>query len=144
MPVTLEHNQPPLSYSSYDKAEEACFQALVVDWYKAAEIMRIKPPGTVAKLDSDTSLVMGELNGELYLFESPDLDPLSTDCNLFRPEDWDGIGEHEFEQFGTWLRNWLASPEFSPMMAPDKVAANIDHNFRPEQPSVADWIWAGK
>lgn len=142
MATPLQHKQPPLTYTHDGKAGETCFEALVVDWYKAAEIMRLMPPGTVAKLDSGTSLVMGELNGALYLFESPDLDPISAECNLFRPEDWSGIGVSEFEQFSTWLRSWLASPEYSTPVAAETVAACIDQNYQPAQPSIAHWIWA--
>jgi len=96
-------------------------------WNQVAPILAAAPAGTIAKVDSE-SLFVAPLNGALAMFLSADLSPSTVDGNIFRPEDFDGIGADEFAELQGALERWMAAPTYdtpcTPFHLADVLAAN--------------------
>jgi hypothetical protein len=138
--VSLPHHHHVVTYSSH-QPEETMFQSMLVRWYEVADILRQQPAGTVAKYLGG-SLFMGSMNGELYLFDSPDLDIGSQDWNMFRPDDFNGIGESDLEDIRDHLVEWLQNQTYDAPVSPEAVAAAINHTYT-DPHSQPHWTWDG-
>lgn len=139
-PVALPHYHHVVTYSSHDD-EENMFQSLLVHWYQVADILRQLPAGTVANYPGG-SLFMGALNGELYMFDSPDLDEASTSFNMFRPDDFNGIGEDDLETIRDNLVSWLQNPTYDDPVSPEAIMGAVIYNYS-DSNNVAHWVWDG-
>lgn len=142
MSKPFPHHHHPFHYAKHDSLTDLSFQAMLMVWYQVADMLRHQPPGTLLRYACGT-LVMGALNGELFMFDSPDVSPgdQSTDFNLFRPQDFEGIDEHEFDAIRKGLLEVLASRPVFTRIDPQILAKAIEHNFRGS--SIAEWCWEG-
>lgn len=137
-PVALPHYHHVVTYSSHVD-EENMFQSLLVHWYQVADILRQLPAGTVASYQGG-SLFVGALNGELYMFDSPDLDEASRDFNMFRPDDFNGIGADDLETIRDHLVLWLQNPTYADPVSPEAISGAIIYNYS-DSHNVAHWVW---
>lgn len=140
----LPHHHHPVTYSKPGSVTENSFQAMLCVWYKVADILRTLPAGTLIRYPQGY-LFMCELNGELFMFESMDVDPgaESSDFNSFRPDDFEGIDEHEFDQIKVDLEKVLASELVTASIASQVAADAISGRYTLDHSSVANWIWDG-
>lgn len=142
-PAALPCRHAPISYPL--ECDAPAFQAMLALWYKAADVMKMQPPGSVGLLATGGMIVMAPLNDELFLFESPDIDQAGDggECHLIRPQEMHeiGIGRLEFEQYQQDLAVWLRSPVFGESISPEQVARAVRHQYAAE--SVAEWAWCG-
>lgn len=137
------HKRTEMTYTSHEE-EEASFQQLLTVWNQVSDILVTKPAGTLADYEGGT-LVMGELHGSIVMFDSPDIcaKAVKPDANLFRIEDFDGIGKSDFDQIQVNLKEWLEAPRFLEM-EPVLIAKCIEYNYRPDATSSPFWAWDGK
>jgi hypothetical protein len=136
--VSIPHLHHALTYSSHPE-EEAAFQQVVGVWYQIADILRQMPAGTVAAYQGG-SLVMGEMGGELFLFDSMDLSRTCSDWNTFRPDDFNGIGASDLNDIHELLVAWLESPKYAAPINPELISATIKHNYDAAT-SQPYWTW---
>lgn len=136
--VALPHHHHNYTYSK-DSAEEAMFQSMLVVWYQLADMLRQHPPGTVLQYDGG-ELVMGEMNGELFMFESMDMSRNIHGWNTFRPQDFNGIGESDWENIRDSLEVWLEHPSFAERINPELVSQAIMNNYA-DASSRPHWVW---
>lgn len=87
--------------------DDPAFQSMLDTWNKIALVPAGAPIGTVADLDGE-HLPMLVVGGQLHMAISPDYEPRSTDLNVHRPEDFDGIGEEEFAEIKARHERWPA------------------------------------
>ncbi|MGE8063730.1 hypothetical protein [Pseudomonas sp. NPDC089569] len=139
-PVALPHYHHIVTYSS-DADEENMFQSMLVLWYQVADILRQMPAGTIAKYQGG-NLFVGALDGELYMFDSPDLDGASQTFNMFRPDDFNGIGESDLQDIRDQLAVWLQNPTYDDSVSPDSISEAIIHNYG-DSHSEQHWAWDG-
>lgn len=126
----------------YSRAEAPAFQQLLVVWNQVASILAAAPAGTIAKVDSE-SLFVAPLNGALAMFLSADLSPTAIDGNVFRPEDFDGIGAEEFAELQSALEQWMAAPTYDTPCTPSHLADVLAANYR-EIGAPREWRWSGE
>lgn len=145
MSQAFPHKPAACTYSTAGSVTEQSFQRMLNAWNSVAAILRTKPAGTMIPYGSGT-LLMGEFEGALVMFDSPDADPeiKHGDFNLFRPDDFDGIDEEEFDRIHADLIAWQAGEPVYLTIDPNSVAAAIDGNFCISSESVADWTWNGE
>lgn len=137
--VALPHNHRVVTYYVAGSAAETMFQSLLAVWYQVADILRQKPAGTVATYKGG-SLVMGEMNGELFMFDSPDVGNNSHDWNMFRPDDFNGIDADDLQQIRDSLQLWLENPVYDAPINPELVSAAITHHYS-NTSSRPHWSW---
>ncbi len=142
MNVPRPHHHNPITYAAHGSVTERSFQAMLAVWYTVADILRTKPAGTVIRYQQG-HLLMGDLDGELFMFESMELntDSDATDFSMFRPDDFNGIDEHEFDRVKKDLETALKSGLEFNSKAPELVAKAISQNYM--KPSVENWVWDG-
>ncbi|EHK69127.1 hypothetical protein PPL19_20781 [Pseudomonas psychrotolerans L19] len=126
----------------YSRAEDPAFQQLLVVWNQVAPILAAAPAGTIAKVDSE-SLFVAPLNGTLAMFLSADLTPTAVDGNIFRPEDFDGIGADEFAELQSALERWMAAPTYDTPCTPSHLADVLAANYG-EAEAPREWRWSGE
>lgn len=144
MNIKHPHRHNEVTYAAAGSVTETSFQAMLGVWYQVADKLRAMPPGTLMRYP-EGYLFMGELNGELFMFESMDVEPGMKSCNfnLFRPDDFNGIDEAEFDQIKSGLESLLAAgPEYA-AIDPEVIANAIDITYLTVTPSVANWLWDG-
>lgn len=124
------------------RAEDPAFQQLLVVWNQVAPILAAAPAGTIAKVDSE-SLFVAPVDGALAMFLSADLSPTAVDGNIFRPEDFDGIGADEFAELQGALERWMAAPTYDTPCAPSHLADVLAANYR-EVGAPREWQWSGE
>ncbi|RED00343.1 MULTISPECIES: hypothetical protein [Pseudomonadaceae] len=126
----------------YSRAEDPAFQQLLVVWNQMAPILAAAPAGTIAKVDSE-SLFVAPVGGALAMFLSADLSPTAVDGNIFRPEDFDGIGADEFAELQGALEHWMAAPTYDTPCTPSHLADVLGANYR-EAGAPREWQWSGE
>ncbi|SPZ05320.1 Uncharacterised protein [Pseudomonas luteola] len=137
----LPHYHHPISYSVFE-CEEDSFQSMLAVWYQVADLLRTQPPGTTINY-STGELVMGSIDGELYMFDSQDLSPTmdAHDCTLFRPDEFE-TDITDMDNIRCALEEWLKSPQYSLSVDPETLAEAIRNTYEAE--SQANWRWNGK
>lgn len=113
----------------YSRAEAPAFQQLLVVWNQVAPILAAAPAGTIARVDGE-SLFIALLDGPLALFLSQDLSPTTVDCNVFRPEDFEGIGAGEFAELQSALERWMAAPVYQQACTPSHLTLVLASAYR--------------
>ena len=113
----------------YSRAEDPAFQQLLVVWNQVAPILAAAPAGTIAKVDSE--------------FLSADLTPTAVDGNIFRPEDFDGIGADEFAELQSALERWMTAPTYDTPCTPSHLADVLAANYQ-EVGAPRGWRWSGE
>jgi len=126
----------------YSRAEDPAFQQLLVVWNQVASILAAAPAGTIAKVDSE-SLFVAPGDGALAMFLSADLSPTAVDGNIFRPEDFDGIGAEEFAELQSALEQWMAAPTYDTPCTPSHLADMLAANYRGVG-APREWWWSGE
>lgn len=126
----------------YSRAEDPAFQQLLVVWNQVAPILAAAPTGTIAKVDSE-SLFVAPVDGALTMFLSADLSPNSVDGNVFRPEDFDGIGADEFAKLQSAFEQWMATPTYDTPYASSHLADVLAANYQ-EVGAPREWRWSGE
>ncbi|ONN71232.1 hypothetical protein [Pseudomonas oryzihabitans] len=126
----------------YSRAEDPAFQQLLVVWNQVAPILAAAPAGTIAKVDSE-SLFVAPFNGALAMFLSADLTPTAVDGNIFRPEDFDGIGADEFAELQGALERWMAAPTYDTPCTSSHLADVLAANYG-EAEAPREWRWSGE
>lgn len=126
----------------YSRAEDPAFQKLLVVWNQVAPILAAAPAGTIAKVDSE-SLFVAPVGNALAMFLSADLTPTAVDGNIFRPEDFDGIGAEEFAELQGALERWMAAPTYDTPCTPYHLADVLAANYQ-EPGAPREWQWSGE
>lgn len=126
----------------YSRAEDPAFQQLLVVWNQVASILAAAPAGTIAKVDSE-SLFVAPVGGALAMFLSADLSLKAVDGNIFRPEDFDGIGADEFAELQGTLERWMAAPTYDKPCTPSHLADLLAANYG-EAEAPREWRWSGE
>lgn len=136
------HKTVACTYSTEGSATEQSYQRMLTAWNQVSELLRSKPAGTLIPYATGT-LVMAEFDGELVMFDSPDIEPHISNgsFNLFRPEDFDGIDELVFDEIHAGLVSILSAEPECVTMDPAYVALGIMENYRAE--SEPNWVWDG-
>ncbi|AXA66814.1 hypothetical protein [Pseudomonas oryzihabitans] len=126
----------------YFRAEDPAFQQLLVVWNQVVSILAAAPAGTIAKVDSE-SLFAAPVDGALTMFLSAELSSTAVDGNVFRPEDFDGIGAEEFTELQSALEQWMAAPTYDTPCTPSHLADVLAANYQ-EPGAPREWQWSGE
>lgn len=139
----------PLSSGSVPSFFASCDQylALMPVWSQVADILKTKPPGTLARIEGEW-LVMAPMDDQLVMFCSPDLSgpDAGNECYLYRPEDHDFDDPDDFNATGEALTQWLENPVFEPAGAtPDQVkqVVRLNYALTNNVDQAANWAWDG-
>ncbi|MCY1457015.1 hypothetical protein D9M71_742730 [compost metagenome] len=85
---------------------------------------------------------MAEMDGELFMFDSPDLSRDSIGWNTFRPDDFNGIGASDLNDIHDFLIAWTETPAFGTPVHPELVSGTIEQNYD-KASSRPYWKWDG-
>lgn len=142
-PYPLHHHE----LHFYSESDDPAFVKMLLSWYAVADVLKQHPPGTIAEYGgkSPNYLFMATVNGELIMFETPDHPNTATDgepWNIYRPDNFEGIGEEEFDVIRVDLETWLANPTFGVPASRHVIADAVVRGHR-EVDSDPDWVWIG-